>query len=242
MRAVACWAVCLVAPRRGVAAGVAAPLPRRPLGAGDRAVLAGDSPCKARAVSQHPQHIPNSVLVSQVSSDAHTVCLTSVCSSGLMLLACCASQGQSLSCQCCLVHELWCRRFQQHVRGRFLSQIRLPCDQQSHFGAMPTNICRGSCTLPCSSRGLPRPHGIGVAQSCQRLCVALGISSSLRCLHLVCFATLMQLLRAMRKNCTCCVLRPDLPKASPKVACLPRADSGAVGGREPALPCPADAG
>ncbi len=41
---------------------------------------------------------------------------------------------------------------------------------------------------------------------------------------------------------TCCVLRPDLPKASPNVACLPRADSGAVGGREPALPCPADAG
>ena len=95
------------------------------------------------------------------------------------------------------------------------------------FGAMPTNICQGSCTLPCSSRGLY---------------VALGISSSLRCLHLVCFATLMQLLRAMRKKCTCCVLRPDLPKASPKVACLPRADSGAVGGHEPALPCPADAG
>ena len=110
------------------------------------------------------------------------------------------------------------------------------------FGAMPTNICQGSCTLPCSSRGLPRPHSIGVPQSCQRLYVALGISSSLRCLHLVCFATLMPLLRAMRKNCTCCVLRPDLPKASPKVACLPRADSGAVGGREPVLPCPADAG
>ena len=47
---------------------------------------------------------------------------------------------------------------------------------------------------------------------------------------------------SLEEEPTCCVLRPDLPKASPKVACLPRADSGAVGGREPALPCPADAG
>ena len=40
MRAEACWADCLVEPRRGVgvAAGVDPPLPRRPLGAGDRAV------------------------------------------------------------------------------------------------------------------------------------------------------------------------------------------------------------
>lgn len=34
--------------------------------------------------------------------------------------------------------------------------------------------------------------------------------------------------------------RPLRPNASPNVACLPRADSGAVGGR--ALPWPADAG
>ena len=41
---------------------------------------------------------------------------------------------------------------------------------------------------------------------------------------------------------TCCVLRPDRPNASPRVACLPRAESGAVGAREPALPCAADVG
>ena len=90
MRAAACWAVCLVAPRRGVgvAAGVDAPLPRRPLGAGDRAVLVDDSPCKARAVLQQPQHTTNSALASQVSSDAHRVCRISVCSEHWMLLAC----------------------------------------------------------------------------------------------------------------------------------------------------------
>ncbi|KAA6423919.1 MAG: hypothetical protein FRX49_05878 [Trebouxia sp. A1-2] len=58
----------MTAPRRGVgvAAGVDAPLPRRPLGAGDRAVLVDDSPCKARAVLQQPQHTTNSALASQL--------------------------------------------------------------------------------------------------------------------------------------------------------------------------------
>ncbi len=90
MRAVACWTVCLVAPRRGVgvAAGVAAPLPRRPLGAGDRAVLVNDSPCRTRVVLQHPQHTTNCALDSQVSSDAHRIGQNSVCSSGLVPMVC----------------------------------------------------------------------------------------------------------------------------------------------------------
>ena len=58
-----------------MAAGVAAPLPRRPLGAGDWAVLVDDSPCKTRVVLQHPQHTTNCALDSQVSSDAHRLCL-----------------------------------------------------------------------------------------------------------------------------------------------------------------------
>ena len=86
------------------------------------------------------------------------------------------------------------------------------------------------------------PHSIHVPPSCQRLHVALSTLSSLRCLQFVCFATLTAALESLEERPTCCVRRPDRPKASPNVACLPRADSGAVGGREPALPCPADAG
>ena len=44
-----------------------------------------------------------------------------------------------------------------------------------------------------------------------------------------------------KRRLPCCVVLPLRPNASPKVACLPRADSGAGGGREPALPRPEDA-
>ena len=104
---------------------------------------------------------------------------------------------------------------------------------QTYAGAHAhCHVLHEACLAPrhSSSSKLPKLH------------VALSILSSLRCLHLVCVATLTAAVESLEDRPTCCVLCPDRPKASPKVACLPRADSGAIGGREPALPCPADAG